>query len=391
MAERSLSVPVRSALSKWFPIIIVGLLAVSAVSGFVAYTAHSQQETITEQQTTGTWSVESTFTHGATVQRDSSVFTAGERLANRRLYFTGITPELDGQYNLTHDSSDGDPALATIELSLIIQAVEEIDGEEVVYWEETEQLATKEGELSDEDSLSADFELNVSAVDEQIEEVENDLGASPGTTEVLVRADATIEGSTAGEVFTDTRTGTLSISVGGQTYSINTDSTDRTSYETTETITTAVEPSLLEAYGSIVMSTSTIVLMSLLLVGRRQGMFNISDSERARYEFETDKSDFSEWITPGEVRDDNYKQIRLPTLRAAVDVAIDGNRRVLETPAGTYVVLLENKKYVYEPDSEPTSVTPDQAGPESLTGEEATADYLDEPSDAAESDANDDT
>lgn len=391
MVERSLSVPVRSALSKWFPIIIIGLLAVSAVSGFVAYTAHSQQETITEQQTTGTWSVESTFTHGATVQRDSSVFTAGERLANRRLYFTSITPELDGQYNLTHDSSDGDPALATIELSLIIQAVEEIDGEEVVYWEETEQLTTKEGELSDEDSLSADFELNVSAVDEQIEEVENDLGASPGTTEVLVRADATIEGSTAGEMFTDTRTGTLSISIGGQTYSINTDSTDRASYETTETITTAVEPSLLAAYGSIVMSTSTIVLMSLLLVGRRQGMFSVSEAERARYEFETDKSDFSEWITPGEVRDDNYKEIRLPTLRAAVDVAIDGNRRVLETPAGTYVVLLENKKYVYEPDSRPRSVAPDQAGPESLTGEEATADYLDEPSDAAESDANDET
>ena len=349
MVEAALGVPVRTALSKWFPVIVAVLLVVAAGSGYVAYTAQFEPETTTEQRTVGTWSVASDFEHSAVVERDTAVFNAGDRLADRRLYFTGVTPRLDGRYVVSHESSDGDPAFVTAELRLVVRAVETIDGEEVVHWRESEVIATAERELPSGDSMDVEFTIDAPRVDRRVSDIEDDLGASAGTSEVLVRADTAVEGSAGGETFTDTRTGSLTVDVGGSTYAVTSAPADRSSYEATATTEVAAEPSAFETYGSAAVAVAAVLATAALFVGRRRDTFAVGDAERARYEFEADRDEFSEWITPGQVPDGEYATVELGSLRAVVDIAIDSGRRVLETPAGRYVVLLEDKQYVYEP------------------------------------------
>jgi len=344
-----LSVSVRSALNRWFVLVLLVALAVTLAGGYVTYDSHvNGAETVVEQQTVGTWTVESEFEHGATVSRDTEVFSAGEELSNRSLYFTTASPELDGTYTVSHDNTDGNAAVTSTNLSLVIRAVEERNGNQVVHWQTRDSLDTLDAvKVKDGETAATTVSVDIPTILNRTETIQNDLGAAPGQTEVLLVADTTIESSVDGEAFTDTRTDRIEIVPGQRVYRVSTTTAGASSYDATEQVTRTIEPTRLELYGGPVLCVIGLLCMAFLGTARWRGWLAVSDRERARNEFERARDDFDEWISTARIPDaDDRTPVPTDSLVDLVDIAIDSDRRVLED-GDRYAVLVDSEIYTY--------------------------------------------
>lgn len=116
--------------------------------------------------------------------------------------------------------------------------------------------------------------------------------------------------------------------------------------------------------------------------GRRRDWFGLTDAERDYLAFRRERAEFDEWITEAELpaaRLDAAEDVVATTsLAGLVDLAIDSDRRVLESPAGDrYVVLDGDVVYTFEAPARPPNADPLAAGTADSTdedGEEPTDD-----------------
>ncbi len=339
-------------LDRRYPVIVV-VLALVALGGFyVGYTAHTTTETVADQRVTATWTTSSSFEHGAAVERDAVVFDEGVVLEDRTLYFTRVSPVLNGTYRLNH-SGDAEPATARAEITVILRAADEVDDETVEYWRTVEGNESAEVDaLPPDEPLTVDFSTNISRVLERIEEIEDDLEASPGQTEVVVLADAAIETEVDGEEFTDTRNDRLVIEPDVGTYTVRSEAEGDREQDATETVVTEIEPSFLEAYASVLAVLVAAFGAGATVWARRRGLFDLPSETVERIEFERARDEFDEWISRGSASTVYAEgEVRLDSLEDLVDVAIDSNRRVTELDDGSFVVYVDGVVYVYETDA----------------------------------------
>ena len=349
----------RYFLDRRYVYVVAVLLLIAGSGVYVAYTAHATTETVTEERVTATWTTSSEFNHSATVQRDSLVFDEGEILEGRAVYFTSLSPELEGAYTFRQGGDDPQPATANVSLSLVLRSV---GGEGVEHWRVTETLDTaEEPSLEAGEPLRAEFSVNVTKTLLRIEEIERDLGASPGETQMVVTAETAVEGEVGGEDFNETRSESLRIEPGSGAYSVSVDVEGQNTEQATETFETELEPSPLTAYGSVVLAFVSSVALVGVVAGRRRGVFDLPPQTVERLEFESHRERLDEWISRGTLSGDGAETVmRLGTLEDLVDVAIDSNRRVTEIDDGRYVVLVDDVRYVYEPGLE--SNTEEESG-----------------------------
>jgi len=349
MTTTFFSTRVRSLLNRWFVLVLLVALAVTLAGGYVTYDSHVDgTETVTQQQTVGTWTVESEFQHGSTVTRDTEVFSAGEELDNRSLYFTTVSPELDATYTVSHDNTDGNAAVTSTDLSLIIRAVEERNGNQVVHWQTRDSLETLDAvEVTDGESTAATVSVAIPAILNRTEAIQNDLRAAPGQTAVLLVADTTVESSVNGETFTDTRTDRIEIVPGQSVYRVSTATAGASSYDATEQVTRTIEPTRLELYGGPALCVLGLFCMAFLGTARWRDWLAVTDRERVRTEFERARDDFDEWISTARIPDaDGRTPVPTDSLVDLVDIAIDSDRRVLED-GHQYAVLVDSEIYTY--------------------------------------------
>ena len=349
MTTTFFSTSVRSLLNRWFVLVLLVGLALALAGGYVTYDSHVDgAETVVEQQTTGTWTVESEFQHGTTVTRDTEVFSAGEELTNRSLYFTTVSPELDATYTVSHDNTDGNAAVTSTDLSLIIRAVEERNGNQVVHWQTRDSLETLDAvEVTDGESTAATVSVAIPAILNRTEAIQNDLRAAPGQTAVLLVADTTVESSVNGETFTDTRTDRIEIVPGQSVYRVSTATAGASSYDATEQVTRTIEPTRLELYGGPALCVLGLFCMAFLGTARWRDWLAVTDRERVRTEFERARDDFDQWISTARIPDaDGRTPVPTDSLVDLVDIAIDSDRRVLED-GHQYAVLVDSEIYTY--------------------------------------------
>jgi hypothetical protein len=349
MTTTLFSTSIRSLLNRWFVLVLLVGLALALAGGYVTYDSHVDgAETVVEQQTTGTWTVESEFQHGTTVTRDTEVFSAVEELTNRSLYFTTVSPRLDGTYTVSHDNTDGNAAVASVDLSLIIRAAEERNGNQVVHWQTRDSLETLDTvEVMDGESTAATVSVDILTILNRSEAIQNDLRAAPGQTEVFLVADATVKSSIAGETFTDTRTDRIEIMPGQNVYRVNATTAEASSYDATEQVTRTIEPTRLELYGGPALCVLGLFCMIFLGTARWRGWLAVTERERARNEFERARDDFDEWISTAQIPEaDSRTPVPTDSLVDLVNIAIDSNRRVLEG-GDQYAVLVDSEIYTY--------------------------------------------
>ncbi|GAB7091975.1 hypothetical protein JCM18237_22460 [Halorubrum luteum] len=360
----------RAVIHKYLPYVAIAFLLVAAAGGVVAHEEHTAPEVETTTETAGTWTVDSEFDHGATVVNDTAVFAAGDRLENRPLYFTRLAPVLDGEYRLTHDG-DAEPATGTVDVEIVVEATDEItgpDGEErtVTHWRETEPVATDDVEALDPGEVhTVTFDADVVALVDRIEAIEEELGASPGTTRISVVAESDIETEVADDRFVDGRTDRLELEPGGGTYEVEADTEGTGSYEATRTVEVPVESSPLRLYGGALLAVVGLLGAIATGVARREELFAVGDHERAHLEYRRTRSDMDKWISAGSVPDDDDRTVvELDSLRDLVDVAVDSDRRAIERAdqRPRFVVLDDDVRYVYDPP--PELLAPGRATPE---------------------------
>jgi hypothetical protein len=355
---------VRALLHAQFTVIVVVCFIAAAAGAGLVYTTHVAPGTATETQTISPLTVETEHVHSAEVTESSSVFATGTVLDDRNTYFTRIAPELDVDVEAGYTATAASNVTVDVASELLIRNVGE-DGE-VVYWSDREPLANRQ--FSDVDSgetVAASFVLNISTIDATTASIEEELGASPGTTEVLVVSEIAVDGTFGGEPTTYTRTIQMSIEPGDGTYSVSEPGLQSGGPEQTEQVTVQRSYGPLRSVGGPLIFLLGMVGTGALLYVRIQDQLALTAKEEAYLSYRDDRSEFAEWITRIRLPDSVFErpQAEASSLGDLVDFAIDNNTGVVKHPeTDVFYAVTGDLLYTYRPPS-PTSSAPEGETP----------------------------
>lgn len=340
----------REFAARRYALVVVVLIALVIASGYLTVATHAAPDTRTEQETVATWTETGEFNHSALVREDAGAFESGTELTNRTTYFTRVSPELDVEYAYSHDAN-GELGVRT-ELLLQIRSSDD----EEVYWETTEPL-----DSASTDSLSADERqtvratINVSELNQRIETIEEDLGASPGDAEVRIVARSEVQGTAGGESVDRVREDTLVVIPGGDTYRVEVEDGAEV-HETVRTTTRSVEYGPFRSIGAPLLFLGASAALVTVWWARREN--RLSPIERPEHrEYRRQREQFDEWITKAVLPDEfgDRATVDVESLEGLVDVAIDCDRRVIEDARdGGYYVTSDGVVYAYRPPARET-------------------------------------
>lgn len=341
-------VRLRALLDEYFVVVVVALLVVGAAGGAAAYTAHVDPGTETRTEEVGAWESTAGYDHEATVTEENRVYPVGSTLENRSVYYTSIAPELDGAFR--YGFGGGGELDVDAETTLVIRSVGE-EGE--TFWRVTDSLAETSTTIGPDGTATTTFTLNVSEVRAEIDAIEEDLGASPGTTEVLVVTNVTASGTAAGADASHDAGYVMAIDPGADTYSVDAPRAATERHPHTGTVTVQRDYGPLRSIGGPVVLVLSLLGLVALGIARIQGLLAVSETERAALAAEAEREEFEEWISSGRVPESvrSREAVAVESLADLVDAAIDSDRRVIHDPEDdTYHVIDDALRYEYAPD-----------------------------------------
>lgn len=350
VTELDRSIRLRALLDQWFAAVVVILLLVAALGGWWAYQVQATPEVERETVTVSEWSEETTYEHGSVIVNESIPFEEGERVANRPVYYTSLSDELDVTYVYAYDAAEGELQVTT-ETQLLYRGVEGDD----VLWEYSEPLATGTDEtLSPEGNHTVDATVEMDAIFETVDTVEEQLRAA-GTIEIRILSISTVEGVVEGEEVSTTHESVMPITVTPETFRVTEIETVSETHQQTDVVERPIEPDTSEVVGSLLVVVLSVVGLAGLTVGRVMGYVELTEDERELLDIYQQEQEFSEWITSGTFPSerDYEATILVDDLEGLVDVAIDTNKRVIkDEQLGVSTVLDGEYIYVYvRPDS----------------------------------------
>lgn len=354
---------IRAIVDEYFLPVILCFAVVLLVGGFLTYSAYGQshEKTETSTRTEITWTSAGEFTHQAEVTESTNVYYRGQTLENRPAYFQQISPVLEGEFSYGYSANDG--SLTTdVTLTRVSRSTISRGDEEAELWRTEDHLGRRSRTLSPNQQIRLSFSQNVTEIQQEIGEIESQLGVSGGQTETYILASVDIQGTRNGKNVDDNSTYKLSISSDGGLYRVNDSSPfTETNEETIKEQKTVTEPPGLgvKIGGPGMLLVGFFGLFELLLA-RKDDEIELSGFERACLDYQEDVSEFDEWITEANFStipiEEADTHITVNTLSGLVDLAIDNDRRVLEAADdGRYFVLDDSVVYSYDP---PTWVEP---------------------------------
>lgn len=378
----------RNRLGTLAPLLLIVALLVAGVGGWMTYTAHADPGTRTETRTVSQWTTATGVQHSAVVREENEVFPVGERFSDRSVYYTQVMPVLDGTYRLRYTASESGTMTARTELTLVIRAVEGTEqGEsETVYWRVTDPLANATAtDVRAGETVRTSFDLNVSALDARVERLGESLGGTSGSVETFVRARTTLEGTVNGRDESRTLTTEIPLQLDDTTYSVGAAGDERT-FPRTRPVTVRQSYGPLWSLGGPLLAFLGLAAVAGLAYAVRTGRFDLTETERARLEYERAYAEFDEWVTTARIPDEALEgaTLTVDSLEGLVDIAIDTNNRVIETPDSGFVVLDDGLVYTFTP---PGGVT----GTEAETAVDGTSGHADGEDSSKESSGTDST
>jgi hypothetical protein len=350
----------RAAIGEQLTAIVIALLVLGLIGGWITYTTYGAPGTTTVERPLHSWETTGQFTHSATVEHPNPVFPVGSTLQNRTIYFTRLSPQLNGTYSHTYQASEGGAINQTISLSLVRQAVlPAAQGEnETILWQTTSPLERASVNAVEPGApVHVPFSVNISTVRNQTELIRSQLGGAGGQVELFVHATVRFQGRINGETVHRTTTYTLPIAAEEHTYRLgsNEPTTDR--HEATQTVRVPATYGPVRSYGGpLLLVTSSVALVVLAVAGSR-GMLGLARAERELLAYQDDRDDFAEWISTIRLPDEAFElpEAEADSLAALVDLAIDTDTRVIEDPTGHEFYVVHNGfLYSYRPSVHPS-------------------------------------
>ena len=348
MSRGTQSLRVRAVASSWFAALVVACVALAALGGFVAYTAHAAPGSTDVASERAHWSVDGEFGHSADVTRQNPVFNVGATLSNRSTYFTNAAPVLDGRYVARYAGATTESASVSVDAALVVRSV----GENTVYWTDRQALDDDTASVSPGESVTVEFSLNATEVAQRASTIQSGLGSTPGAVETFVAVAVDVEGTADGQPAALSFTHRLPVSVNGDTYAVGPAETSRETMTTTETLTTPREYGLLWSLGGPLLLVLGSGGLAGLALGRQRGALELSVAERRLLQFRDERAEFDEWVVsvrlPAELSE--RPRAEADSLSDLVDFAIDTDSGVLEDPdTGTFYAVGEELLVAYEP------------------------------------------
>ncbi len=351
VSETTLRARLLLAKYQWLFALVAVALLVGGI--WLSYGVYAGEPEVEEVPVTNEWSIDGEFVHSAAVEEENEVFPVGTVLANEPLYYTSLSPVVDGRYNASYAGTEGEDVTITVTVDLLHRAVDD----DVEYWNESETLASESGETVDPgEPVTADVSINVTTLDERIGEIEESLGASPGTTETVLAVETSYDGEFGGEGREITRNEEIEIDAGGETYSLQGGGfSEEFEYET-GVETEEAPPSRLEAVvGPLAAVVGAAALLGLGLF-RHRGL-EPTDADREWLAYRQDLAEFDDLITRVELPEAALDRPEVPvaSLGQLSRFAIDVESAIVEDrQRNQYVVRDPELLYVYTPPAEPT-------------------------------------
>ena len=334
--------------------LLAGFVVVALLGAYLAYPPYADPGTETEKIEDSSWSSTAGFTHGAIVTEQTDLFDSGNVLSGRSAYLEAISPELNGTFRYQYRASAGGDLSTAANLTLVVRSVAD-EGPE--YWrEETPLASANESSLGPGEQIVVPYSLNVTAVNQRITEIEEQLGGTPGSTEIVVRSDLVLTGERNGSPVDTQTSHNMTILSQGNVYSIKGAGpvTDSGQQFRQETVDVSYGP-LRTALGPLLVVISVLGILGLT-VGRWLDWLSVSERERRWFGYQSTRAEYEEWVTGGAVPSevDEKTTIDVQSLKGLIDVAIDSDRRVIaDQSRNVCVVVLEDALYRFEPPAPP--------------------------------------
>jgi hypothetical protein len=359
----------RQAMTEYVGVVVAVLVVLALLGGWLTYTGYAAPGTETEQRVVSSWEERGAYSHAATVTEPNPLYDQGTVLEDRSVYFTSIAPRLNGTFTYGYTASGDGELSVTVEPLLVVRSVEEEQGGNgTVFWERTDPLGDATSQrLAPGERVRVPFELNVSAVANRTERIEQHLGGSVGTTEALVRARVTASGTVNGAPVEESRAYDLPVEL-GTAYRVESVENPVETHERRETTTAPADPGALRTVFGPMIALGALLLLGAVVVGTTRGDVRLDDEERERLRYTGDRSEFDDWITRFRLPTSVHERERAEaeSLSDLVDLAIDTDNGVVEDPAdGAYYVVTPDLLYVYTPpeDAErPAGASEDSTG-----------------------------
>ena len=336
--------------------VVAVLVALTLAGGGLIYTTHVDPGTETREEVVAEWETTGEYIHSATITNGTAVFPLGSTLSDRSVYYTRIAPILDTDFAYGFSGADGELDVEG-ETTLVIRSVDDGggDGERTEFWRQEERLDTFSGTVTPGETVTSTTSVNVSAVAAEIETIQSELGASPGTTEVRVRTAVSATGEIAGGSESYQLTHALTLEPGGGTYTVETPGPASETGQRTRSFTTEQTYGLPRRAGGPALLLVGLLGLAGFAAASYRDVFEVTDAERRSLNFADRREDLDDWISGGSVGGltDDRAPVQVDTLDGLVDIAIDTDERVLEdVERRGYYVPDGDICYVYEPDPE---------------------------------------
>ncbi len=361
----------RAAVGKNFLIVAAVIVLLGLGGAYLTYTTHVDPGTETRTVEQASWSATGAYTHQATVVKETDLFQRGDVLEDQSVYFEPIAPKLDSAFVYEYETTGGGGELTVRTTHQVVLRSVGDDGE--VFWRTEQPVGSHVAEsVGPGDRVEAPLEspLNVTALGARIAELEEQLGGTPGATEIRLHSRVALSGERIGEPVDATRQYEMQIERDGNIHRVVGDDGQTTSNTQTrrEEVTATHGP--LRSVGAPAVLAAALLGVLGLAVGRSWGAFDVDERERERLAHAAAAAEFEEWISTGRVPDEALpgSRVAVDTLEDLVDVAVDSNRRVIEdTRRGQYLVLVQGVAYTYDAPRGPSE-------PDPLTSPDSTTD-----------------
>lgn len=340
----------RTLFVEYRTVLLVAFVVLLALGGWLSYGAYAVTGEETDQRLEDEWTATGSFSHGSVVTEPNAIYPEGTQLENEPLYYESVTPTVDGEFVGGYDAASGENVTVELTVDLVYRAAEP-EGD-TVYWSERERLeSVAETDVAPNEAVTASVSVNVTEVQAAIDEIEADLEASPGATEIFLDVERTVAGTIDGDERSTSDRYALAIDAGGGTYQLETDGTyDETHEEyATETVPVSAGP-LRTIGGPLVLLVGLAGICAVGVATHRLSPPTVAEREWLAYR--DDRAEFDELITTA-----NLPASALEGPRADVDalatlarLGVDLESAVIFDPERhRYLVRDEELRYVFEP------------------------------------------
>lgn len=354
------SIRLRDVLARYRLVFVLAFVLLALAGGWLAYGAYVDPGETTEQRLVSSVTTSGEFSHGAIVEEENTLYPVGTEFTNEPLYYRSLSPEVTGEFVGGYDGADGEDVEGTLDVRLVYRSLDD----DAIYWQESAELGSASAsDLQPGEELAVAFAINVTEVTDRIDEIESDLDASPGDTELFLEVEHALVGTFDGTEREVEESHRIDLEIDGSTHGFDDERYYGDRHEEYEEVVVPQEPPSTNAIGGPLLLVLGLVGAGTLAIVS-PSRYEITPEERAWLEYRSDLEEYGELTTAVELPPETIDRqaVEIQRLGDLCRLGIDLETAIFETTdrVGSdriqYVVIHDDFRYVYDPPNRPADL-----------------------------------